>query len=182
MQEQSIPIKNKYGFFEIRLESIGGLGANVAGKIIAEAGVMGMGYNGSNFATYGSEKKGTPVSSFIRYCDSSHHLRTNSPVTEPNILGVFHENLVARLPITTGVNTDSIVVINTDKNPEQAREYLRLVGGTVTTIDAIKIAYEEKVAMNMVMIGAITRMMDFMDKEVMIEAIKTPLVKSQICK
>lgn len=177
MQKRSIPIKNKQGFFEIRLESIGGLGANVAGKIIAEAGVMGMGYNGSNFASYGSEKKGTPVSSYIRYCDSDQALRTNSPVTEPHILGVFHENLVARLPITAGVTTNAIVVINTDKNPEQAREYLRLVGGTVVTIDAIKIAYEEKVVMNTVMIGAITRMMDFIDKEAMMEALKETFSK-----
>ncbi|MDR5659236.1 2-oxoacid:acceptor oxidoreductase family protein [Serpentinicella sp. ANB-PHB4] len=177
MKEAILPIKNKYGFFEIRLESIGGLGANVAGKIIAEAGVMGMGYNGSNFATYGSEKKGTPVSSYIRYCDDCKHLRINSPVTKPNILGVFHENLAARLPITAGVTSDTIVVINTDKSPQEARDYLRLVGGTVVTVDAIKIAYDEKVVMNTIMIGAITRMMEFMDKDAMINSIKQTFSK-----
>ena len=29
-----LPVKNDLGFFEIRMESIGGLGANVAGKIL----------------------------------------------------------------------------------------------------------------------------------------------------
>lgn len=177
MQKVKLPRINQFGFFEIRLESIGGLGANVAGKIIAEAGVVGMGFNGSNFASYGSEKKGTPVSSFIRYCDSDRPVRINSPVTEPHILGIFHENLVARLPITAGVKPDSIVVINTDKDPHTAREYLRLVGGRVITVDAIKIAYEEKVRMNAVMIGAITRAMEFMDKEAMKEAIRETLGK-----
>jgi len=31
-----IPKKSQQGFFEIRMESIGGLGANVAGKILAD--------------------------------------------------------------------------------------------------------------------------------------------------
>ncbi len=172
MQKGTLPKKNQFGFFEIRLESIGGLGANVAGKIIAEAGVVGMGFNGSNFASYGSEKKGTPVSSFIRYCDHNQPVRINSPVTEPHILGIFHENLAARLPITAGVDASATVVINTDKTPQQAREYLRLVGGRVITVDAIKIAYEEKVRMNVVMIGAIAKAMDFMDKSAMIDAIE----------
>ena len=55
-----LPQKNELGFFEIRLESIGGLGANLAGKMLAEAGVTGSGLNGSNFSSYGSEKKGRP--------------------------------------------------------------------------------------------------------------------------
>ncbi len=177
MQKGTIPIKNQFGFFEIRLESIGGLGANVAGKIIAEAGVVGMGFNGSNFASYGSEKKGTPVSAYIRYCDHDHPIRINSPVTEPHILGVFHENLVARLPIMAGVKANATVVINTDKRPETARDYLRLAGGRIITVDAIRIAYEEKVRMNAVMIGAITRAMEFMDKEAMKEAIRETLGK-----
>ena len=37
-----LPKTNELGFFEIRLESIGGLGANLAGKMLAEAGVVGV--------------------------------------------------------------------------------------------------------------------------------------------
>lgn len=48
---------NRLGFFEIRLESIGGLGANLAGKMLAETGVLGLGLNASNFSSYGSEKR-----------------------------------------------------------------------------------------------------------------------------
>ncbi len=50
-----LPVKNDLGFFEIRMESIGGLGANVAGKILTEAGILRMGLNGAGFASYGSE-------------------------------------------------------------------------------------------------------------------------------
>lgn len=42
-----LPKVNELGFFEIRLESIGGLGANLAGKMLAEAGVEGLASTGS---------------------------------------------------------------------------------------------------------------------------------------
>lgn len=177
MKQGRIPIKNQFGFYEIRLESIGGLGANVAGKILAEAGVVGMGFNGANFASYGSEKKGTPVSSFIRYCDYDQPVRINSPVKEPHLLGIFHENLFKRLPITAGVGPQSKVVMNTEKTPGEAREYLRLPGGKVYTIDAIRISYEEKVRINMVMIGALTKAMGFVEPEAVKEAIRETLGK-----
>ena len=59
-----LPKKNELGFFEIRLRINWGLGANLAGKMLAEAGVFGLGLNGSNFSSYGSEKKGSPVKKF----------------------------------------------------------------------------------------------------------------------
>jgi pyruvate ferredoxin oxidoreductase gamma subunit len=57
----TLPKKNALGFFEIRLESIGGLGANLAGKMLAETGAIELGFNAANFSSYGSEKKGTPI-------------------------------------------------------------------------------------------------------------------------
>ena len=38
------------GFFGIRFESIGGLGAHLAGQILAEAGVLRQGLNGAHFS------------------------------------------------------------------------------------------------------------------------------------
>lgn len=61
MQHTKLSRVNELGLFEIRLESIGGLGANLAGKMLAEAGVLHLGLNGSNFSSYGSEKKGSAV-------------------------------------------------------------------------------------------------------------------------
>lgn len=45
-------------YFEIRLESLGGLGANLCGKMLGELGVKYLGLNGSAFSSYGSEKRG----------------------------------------------------------------------------------------------------------------------------
>ena len=91
-----LPKKNKNGFYEIRLESIGGLGANLAGKMLAEAGVLGSGFNGSNFSSYGSEKKGSPVKSFIRFADADTEIRDHSPIEQPHVLGSFMRHYIKR--------------------------------------------------------------------------------------
>ncbi|MCZ9999613.1 2-oxoacid:acceptor oxidoreductase family protein [Brachyspira hyodysenteriae] len=75
-----LPKVNDLGFFEIRLESIGGMGANSAGKMLAEVGVLSQGYYGAAFSSYGSEKKGSPVKSFVRF--SEEEVRVNSTVEE----------------------------------------------------------------------------------------------------
>ena len=54
-------------YYEIRLESIGGLGANLCGKMLGELGVKYLDVNSCSFSSYGSEKTGTPVKGFIRY-------------------------------------------------------------------------------------------------------------------
>ncbi len=53
-------------FFGIRFESIGGLGAHAAGQILGGAAVLRLGFNGAHFSSYGSEKKGSVVRSFVR--------------------------------------------------------------------------------------------------------------------
>lgn len=167
-----LPRKNSQGFFEIRMESIGGLGANVAGKILAEAGVLGMGLNGSNFSSYGSEKQGSPVKAHVRLCDPDTPVRNNSPIENPNILAIFHESLIKIVPVLQGVGTDSIVIMNTIKNPSAAREMLKLHGGYLGCIDALDIAIAEKSRINIPMLGAICKASGFIDPEALREAIK----------
>ena len=48
-------------YYEIRLESIGGLGANLCGKMVGELAVRYLNLNSAGFSSYGSEKTGTPV-------------------------------------------------------------------------------------------------------------------------
>ncbi|MEK7871088.1 MAG: 2-oxoacid:acceptor oxidoreductase family protein, partial [Nitrospirota bacterium] len=113
-----LPRKNEAGYYEIRMESIGGLGANLAGKMLAEAGILEQGFNGSAFSSYGSEKKGSPVKAFIRFCDPDADVRINSPIVEPHLLVIFHENLI-KIPSTLDViSGKTCLIINTKKSPE----------------------------------------------------------------
>lgn len=165
MQKRALPKKNKYGFYEIRFESIGGLGANVAGKILGEAGVIGEGFNGSSFSSYGSEKKGTPVKTFIRFCDSDHPVYINSPVEEPHLLAIFHERLIKNDDVMLGINHGATVIVNSKKSPEELRSLLKMPAGTLGIIDALGIAIEEKTRINMVMLGAVVRAIGFINLE-----------------
>jgi pyruvate ferredoxin oxidoreductase gamma subunit len=172
-----VPKKNELGFFEIRLESIGGLGANLAGKMLAEAGVMGVGLNGVSFSSYGSEKKGSPVKAHIRFCDTDARIRDTSPVERPHVVGIFHENLARTVNVISGIYEDSTVLVNSKKTPEQLKEHLKLKGGTIAVVDATGIALEENNRVNMAMLGGLFRLCDFLDPEFMKGVIRKSLEK-----
>ena len=173
----TLPRTNESGFFEIRLESIGGLGANLAGKMLAEAGVMGAGLNGVSFSSYGSEKKGSPVKAHIRFCDTDVNIRDTSPVERPHVIGIFHENLAKTVNVVSGMYEDSIVLVNSKKSPEQLKEKLKLKAGTIAVVDATGIALEENNRVNMAMLGGLFRLCDFLDPEFMKGVIRKSLEK-----
>ncbi|GAB4370924.1 MAG: hypothetical protein Kow00128_18390 [Deltaproteobacteria bacterium] len=169
----TLPVKNDLGFFEIRMESIGGLGANVAGKILTEAAILRMGLNGAGFASYGSEKKGTPVKAFVRICEADQQVRVNSPIEEPHVLAIFHEALARSVPVTAGaVPGKTTVILNTRKSPREARDFLKLEGGTVGTIDAMEIALATRSRVNMVMMGAVAKASGFLDMKAIEAAVE----------
>lgn len=172
-----LPKKNELGFYEIRLESIGGLGANLAGKMLAEAGVFGLGLNGSNFASYGSEKKGSPVKSFIRFCDAETEIRIHSPIEEPHVIGVFHEALYKMVDVASGLRPDGILLVNSTRGFDEIKADLDIEYGTIATVDALGIAVEEKTKVNTAMLGALFRVCDFLDPEAMKNVIRKTFEK-----
>jgi len=172
-----LPKKNSLGFFEIRLESIGGLGANLAGKMLAETGAIGLGLNASNFSSYGSEKKGTPVKAFVRFCDADVDIRDHSPIEEPHVVGVFHEALYKNVNVISGLPTDGVVLVNTTRDFEEVKKDLGLQYGTLAIVDAMGVAVEEKTKVNTSMLGALFRICDFLDPDAMRKVIRSTFEK-----
>ncbi|MDF2670799.1 MAG: 4Fe-4S dicluster protein [Paenibacillus sp.] len=173
----TLPKVNDLGFFEIRLESIGGLGANLAGKMLAESGVVGAGLNGVSFSSYGSEKKGSAVKAHIRFCQPETNIRDTSPVERPHVVGIFHESLAKTVNVVSGIYEDSLVLVNSTKTPAELKEKFKMIGGTIAVVDAIGIALEEKNRVNMAMLGALFRQCDFLDPETMKSVIRKSLEK-----
>lgn len=172
-----LPTKNEYGYYEIRLESIGGLGANLCGKMLGELGAIYMDLNAASFSSYGSEKRGSPVKAFIRYSEKETEIGINSPVETPHILGLFHEAMIGKSAVTAGVTENTKIVINTDAAPEQIREKLKLYAGTIYCVDALKIAMESKTRVNMVMLGAIARAFEFIPLEAALDIARETIGK-----
>ena len=156
-----LPSVNENGYYEMRLESIGGLGANICGKLLGELGAACLGLNAASFSSYGSEKRGSPVKAYVRWSAPEREILHNSPVEHPHLLALFHEALGGKLPVTAGVEESCAVVINTDASPEQTRERLRLAAGTIFCVDALGLALESKSRINMVMLGAVARASGF---------------------
>ena len=52
-----LPKKNELGFFEIRLESIGGLGANLAGKMLRKQAFLASDLTVPTFHRMGQRRK-----------------------------------------------------------------------------------------------------------------------------
>lgn len=161
MKEKQLPIINKSGYYEIRLESIGGLGANLCGKMIGELGLKYLGLNSASFSSYGSEKAGTPVKAFIRFSDSEKELRIHSPVVEPHLLGVFHEALLSNPSTLEGCQQNTQIVVNTGESGEALIKKYGISLEEIHIIPAQQIAMETHSRINVVMLGAMAKVMGF---------------------
>lgn len=172
-----LPRTNSLGFFEIRMESIGGLGANLAGRILSEAGILRQGLNGSSFASYGSEKKGTPVKAFVRFCSEEQEVLINSPIENPHVIAVFHEALLKEPSTTAGLERDGALIVNSSREPREIAEQLGVSGLHVACVDALHISIEEKVKINTILLGTICEVIGFIDPRNFKEAIEAILSK-----
>lgn len=156
-------------YYEIRLESIGGLGANLCGKMLGELGVKYLDLNSSNFSSYGSEKTGTPVKGFIRYCNKEKEIRVHSPVVEPDLLVVFHQALLQDSSVWKGCGVQTAVIIAL----EPGQELPEVLDGkkmdekdnpfgnlqSIYGLEAQRIAMETHSRINVVMLGAALKVM-----------------------
>lgn len=165
IEKTILPVTNEHGYFEIRLESIGGLGANLCGKMLGELGALSLSLNSLSFSSYGSEKRGSPVKAYIRWCDNERPLRINSPVTHPHLLAIFHEGLIGTYPVLDGVSADTKIVLSTPLSPDEAAESHHISMGELYCLDALSIAMECKSRINMVMLGAIAKASGFIPFE-----------------
>ncbi|HUT74706.1 MAG TPA: 2-oxoacid:acceptor oxidoreductase family protein [Armatimonadota bacterium] len=161
----ALPRTNELGYYEMRFESVGAFGANLAGQMLAKALVLRQGFNGANFSSYGAEKKGSPVKAYVRVCLPDCEVRTNSPVEEPHLLALFHDGLFALPGLLHGVNEDTVIIASTARDPALMRQLLRAPVRRLGVVDALRIANEEKTRVNTAMLGAITKAAGFIEAQ-----------------
>jgi pyruvate ferredoxin oxidoreductase gamma subunit len=165
----TLPVADR--FFELRFESIGGLGAHAAGQILATAAVVRLGLNGAHFSSYGSEKKGSLVRSFVRLGPMERAVRTSAPVDAPDGIVVFHAALL-KSPLTfSGLRRDGTVIYSAPAGP--GPEDLATLPSTVRVIrvDAMGIAVQERSRANAVLLGTLSAAFPFLAAEALLEAL-----------
>ena len=174
-------------YYEIRLESIGGLGANLCGKMLGELGLKYLEVNSNNFSSYGSEKTGTPVKGYIRYCKKEKEIRLHAPIVEPDLLVVFHQALLQDSSVWKGCGTHTKVLIAIENGQDTGNMQLdkelencgKLESGSIESekeerekttkqiygVMAQKIAMDTHSRINVVMLGAILKLMGLKNLE-----------------
>lgn len=153
-------------YYEIRLESIGGLCANLCGKMMGELAVRYLNLNSAGFSSYGSEKTGTPVKGHIRFCPPEKEIRVHSPVVTPDLLVIFHQALTRDEGVWRGCSDRTSVIIALDQGQEEnVVRNLPSVVGCCYVVDARHIAMETKSRINVVMLGAMVRVMGLAELE-----------------
>lgn len=157
--------------FEIRFESIGGLGAHAAGQVLATACVLGMGLNGAHFSSYGSEKKGSLVRSFVRLGPGEQPIRTSAPVEAPDAVVVFHGALLHNPGTFAGIRHDATFIYNAPAGT--ATEELAALPDSVRVIrvDALGLAMQESSRPNAVLLGTLCAALPFLDSARVLEAL-----------
>lgn len=172
------PPPKKRSLVAIRLEAIGGQGAHSAGKITAETAVLGMGYTGNHFSSFGSEKRGSPVRSFVRFSTEKKPVRSASFIKHPDVLVIFHESLIGtHLEVLEGIQGCTDVIINTDKAPQEIKFPDGMDMNKVICLNATKIAFKHNCGLNAVMLGALSALCPEINKVKLQEALNNFFIK-----
>lgn len=100
---------------EIRLHGRGGQGGVVACKILAAA-LYRDGKYAQAFPAFGVERRGAPVQAFIRVDERPIRLRCQ--IEQPDHLIVLDPTLLLSTPVTKGLKTGGVILVNSDARGE----------------------------------------------------------------
>ncbi|MCD6310746.1 MAG: 2-oxoacid:acceptor oxidoreductase family protein, partial [Candidatus Eremiobacteraeota bacterium] len=102
---------------EIRLHGRGGQGVVTAAELIATAAWEDK-IHCLAFPTFGSERMGAPVASFVRLSKEGP-IRIRSEIYEPDHLIIQDPTLIGTVDVFGGLKPGGLVIINTQKKPEE---------------------------------------------------------------
>ncbi len=152
---------------EIRIHGRGGQG-NVAAAELLSIAAFKDGKFSQAFPSFGAERVGAPVQAFVRIDDKK--IRIREDVRHPDYLIVQDENLLETVPILDGLKPDGLIVVNSEKKPEDLQ--LKTTAA-VETIPATEIALEiiGRPIPNAIMIGAFCTITGLISLDAVQEAI-----------
>jgi 2-oxoacid:acceptor oxidoreductase gamma subunit (pyruvate/2-ketoisovalerate family) len=118
---------------EIKITGRGGQGAVLASQILATA-FFGKGMYVQSFPSFGAERRGAPVSSFLRADTGEITIRCG--VQHPDWVVVFDANLVRNPMVMAGVTVKTSLLVNA----EEGNAPVLPAGQAVFAVDATGIA------------------------------------------
>jgi pyruvate ferredoxin oxidoreductase gamma subunit len=92
------------------------------------------------FPSFGTERRGAPVTGFNRVDDKQIKIR--SGIYHPDVVVVLDKSLVALVDVCEGLKPEGILLVNTTKSLEELKQDIKF-GGKIATVDATGIAWKE---------------------------------------
>jgi 2-oxoacid:acceptor oxidoreductase gamma subunit (pyruvate/2-ketoisovalerate family)/2-oxoacid:acceptor oxidoreductase delta subunit (pyruvate/2-ketoisovalerate family) len=123
---------------EIRIHGRGGQGTVVAAEILSTAFVL-EGKYAANFPFFGQERRGAPVSAFVRF--GLEPIRQRSRVYRPDIVLILDPAMAANPECYAGLRDGGMVILNTKRETIVPSSVKNL--SCVATVDATGISLEE---------------------------------------
>ena len=120
---------------ELRIHGRGGQGAVIASKLLADA-LFREGHWVQSFPAFGVERRGAPVTAFLRMDDEP--IRIRCEIQEPDDLIVLDPTLVTAVDVTVGLKPGGRILVNSKYPPEDFPHLLDRY--EVMTVDASGIA------------------------------------------
>ena len=154
---------------QIRIHGRGGQGVVTAAELITIAAFKS-GLQAQAFPSFGVERTGAPVESYVRLDDQPIILREQ--IYQPNVLIIQDVSLLDNVDVTMGADKKTIIIINTAKTKENLK--INLPKANIYTIDATKIALEiiGKNIVNTVILGAFAKITGLVDLSSLKQAIQ----------
>jgi pyruvate ferredoxin oxidoreductase gamma subunit len=128
--------------FEIRIHGRGGQGVVTAAELLSVAAFDG-GRHAQAFPTFGSERMGAPVVSFVRVAEAP--IRIREPVLAPDALLVQDATLLQQVDVFSGLAADGYLLVNTSRTAAElgiTEVVARLRPDRVVTLDASGLALQ----------------------------------------
>ena len=142
---------------EARMHGRGGQGAVTAAELVAQAAIA-EGKHAQGFPSFGPERRGAPVTAFLRVSPSPISLR--EPVNSPDVVVVLDNSLIGLVDVTDGLIAGGALLVNLP--PEQEGKLAEFRGKfRLALVDASAIALEELGVpiTNTAIIGALVKTM-----------------------
>lgn len=155
---------------EIRFHGRGGQGAVTSAELMAQTAI-GSGKYAQAFPSFGPERRGAPVTAFLRISDTP--IRIREKVYSPNVVVVLDPSVMNVTKVDTGLADDGVLIINSAHPVESLRKQYGFKQ-KIAVIDALRIALDVlKVPItNTTMMGALSKVCGVAT----IEDVKQPLL------
>ena len=155
---------------EVRIHGRGGQGGVTSAELVALAAIS-EGKYAQAFPSFGPERRGAPVLSFIRVDTAPIKMRYE--IRKPDVVVVLDPTLITVANVTSGLKKEGTIIINTGRPIEELKKQFNIEAKTAT-VDATKIAREilGLPIINTTMIGALVKATGIVEMKSLIEPLK----------